>query len=290
VPKKTEWVAFPYPNGGFAYAGAELKKHWNRLHLGDKEPYPSAQYLAKLCRADAAVATSIPDFDGDYAVLSERALEAWRCYHRGDFQQAAQLGASLGVVGYSVANKATAIYANYLEQAPATKLKLFQEVAARAEKATAALPEHVNSHYLYAYALGRHSQAMSVLEALAQGVGSKIKTALDHTLRLEPEHTEAHTAMGTYHAEILNKVGAMLGGLTYGASKEEAVRHYRRALELHPHSAIARIEFANGLMLMYGKSKLEEATKLYIEASKLEPCDAMERLDIELAKSRLEEE
>ena len=81
----------------------------------------------------------------------------------------------------------------------------------------------------------------------------------------------------------------MLGGLTYGASKEEAVRHYRRALELHPHSAIARIEFANGLLLMYGKARLEEATELTVEAAEQEPSDAMERLDIELAKSRLEE-
>ena len=290
MTKKTEWAAFPYSDGGFDYAGGALKKHWSRLHLGDKEPYPGAQYLAKLCKADGALVDSIPHFDGDYAALSERALEAWRHYHRGNFQQAAQLRSSLGLVGYAVANKATAIYANYLEQARATKLKLFQEVAARAEEARAALPEHVNSHYLYAYALGRYSQALSVLEALAQGIGGKIKDALDRTLRLEPEHAEAHTAMGTYHAEIVDKVGAMLGALTYGASKDEAVRHYRKALELHPDSAIARIEFANGLMMMYGKSRLDEATKLYVEASKLEPSDAMERLDIELAKSRLEDD
>ena len=289
MPKKTEWVAFPYPANGFAYTAATLKKHWSRLHVGDKEPYPSAQHLAKLCKADDAVAASIPEFDGDYAALSERALEAWQHYHRGDFQQAARLGLSLGLVGHSVANKATAIYATYLERDRATKLRLFEEVAARGEEAIAVLPELANSHYLYAYALGRHSQAMSVLEALAQGIGGKIKAALDRTLRLEPEHAEAHTAMGTYHAEILNKVGAMLGGLTYGASKDEAVRHYRRALELHPHSAIARIEFANGLLLMYGKARLEEATELTVEAAKQEPCDAMERLDIELAKSRLEE-
>jgi tetratricopeptide (TPR) repeat protein len=289
MSKKTGWAPFPYRDHGFEYAGPALKKNWARLHLGDQEPYPSAQSLAKLCKGNSALAESIPDFDGDYAALSEKLLEAWRRYHLGEFQQAVQLGLDLGVPGYAVANKATAIYANYLEPARAVKLKLFEEVSARAQSAIAVLPEHANSHYLYAYALGRRSQAISVLEALTQGIGGKVKDALDRTLELEPGHAEAHTAVATCHAEIVDKVGSVLGALTYGTSKDAAVRHYRKALELHPRSAIARIEFANGLMMMYGKDRLDEATNLYIEASNLEPCDAMERLDVELAKSRLEE-
>jgi hypothetical protein len=82
----------------------------------------------------------------------------------------------------------------------------------------------------------------------------------------------------------------MLGGLTYGASKEQAIEHYERGLALNPESAIARIEFANGLLLIDGKSRLDQATQLYVEASRLAPADAMEDLDIALAKSRLEED
>jgi tetratricopeptide (TPR) repeat protein len=160
----------------------------------------------------------------------------------------------------------------------------------RAERARKLMPRHANSHYLYAYALGRHSQNSSVLEALAHGLAGKIKDALDRTLELEPEHAEAHMAVATYHAEIIDKVGSMLGGLTYGASKDLAMQHYEKALELLPHSAIARIECANGLLMLFGNGRLERATELYIEASKLEPWDAMERLDVELAKSRLEED
>ncbi|HUJ86797.1 MAG TPA: hypothetical protein VLX30_08110 [Burkholderiales bacterium] len=261
MARKSAWTAFAYPDKGYDYPAAELKKHWARLHLGDREPFPREPKLA----------------------------EAWRCYHRGDFEQAVQLGLELGPPGYAVANKAAAIYANYLEPAKAKKLKLLDEVAARAEQAMAALPEHANSHYLYAYALGRRSQGASVLEALAQGIGAKIRDALARTLELEPKHAEAHTAVGTYHAEIIDKVGAMLGALTYGASKDEALKHYRKALELHPHSAIARVEFAGGLLMMYGKARVDEATRLMVEASEIEPCDAMERLDVELARSKLEE-
>jgi tetratricopeptide (TPR) repeat protein len=290
MKKKTGWAAFPYPSERFRYTPAALKKRWSRLHLGDKEPYPSAQLLAKLCEGERRVVDSIPGFDSDFDALSKRTLEAWRCYHAGEFEQAAQIGLTLGCIGQAVANKATAIYANYLEQNAATKLELLQESIERAEHARSLMPRHANSHYLYAYALGRHSQHTSVVEALAKGFAGRIKGALDRTLELEPEHAEAHTAVATYHAEIIDKVGSMLGGLTYGASKEQALEHYKRALELHPDSAIARIEYANGLLMLFGKSRLERATELYIEASRLEPCDAMERLDIELAKSRLEED
>ncbi len=287
--KKAAWAAFPYPSRRFQYAQSALKKHWDRLHLGDKEPYPSAQCLAKVCKENRLAADSIPDFDGDFGPVSDQVLEAWCCYHEGEFRNAVEQGLSLGPIGYAVANKAAAIHATYLEKAPAPKQRRFQEVVARAEQAMALLPRHPNSHYLYAYALGRYSQEISVVQALAQGFGGKIKAALERTLELEPGHADAHTALGTYHAEILDKVGAMLGALTYGASKDEAVRHYQTGLKLNPHSAIARIEFADGLMMMYGKSRLDEATRLYIEASKLEACDAMEQLDIERCRSRLEE-
>ena len=290
MKRNTRWAAFPYPNESFHYSPAALKKKWNRLHLGDKEPYPSRQFLENLYRTEPGVADSIPDFDSDFETLSERTLEAWRCYHAGAFEQAAQIGLSLGWFGQAVANKATAIYATYLEKDAPTRLRLFQESMERAERARELMPRHANSHYLYAYALGRHSQNSSVLEALAQGLAGKIKDALDRTLELEPEHAEAHMAVATYHAEIIDKVGSMLGGLTYGASKDLAMQHYEKALELLPHSAIARIECANGLLMLFGNGRLERATELYIEASKLEPWDAMERLDVELAKSRLEED
>jgi hypothetical protein len=235
--KKTAWRAFPYPDEAFDYTGAALKKHWDRLHRGDQEPYPGAQYLTRLGKGNRALVDSIPRFDGDYAALSERVLETWRLYHRGEFAAAAESGLSLGVPGYAAANKATAMYAHYLEQSKPAKLKLFQEIATRADEARGILPDDVNSHYLYANALGRYSQGISVVEALSQGLGGKVKAALERTLALQPEHAEAHAAMGTYHAEVVSKVGGMLAGLTYGASKDQALEPERAAASAVGHRA-----------------------------------------------------
>ena len=86
---------------------------------------------------------------------------------------------------------------------------------------------------------------------------------------------------------MINKVGGLVAGVTYGAKKESALEHYEKALKLNPDSAIARIEYANGLILLFGKDKIAEATKIYEQAVKCKPADAMERLDVELAKSEL---
>jgi hypothetical protein len=61
-----------------------------------------------------------------------------------------------------------------------------------------------------------------------------------------------------------------------------------QALKLNPDSAIARVEYANGLIMLFGKGRLGDAAKLYEEAAACKPADAMERLDVELARSELE--
>ncbi len=76
--------------------------------------------------------------------------------------------------------------------------------------------------------------------------------------------------------------------MTYGAKKDSAVEHYEKAIKLFPESPIMHIEYGNGLLMLYGKGKIAEATRLYEKAAALKPLDAMERLDVEHAKSELE--
>lgn len=264
------WRAFPYADAAYEYAGAKLKARWAHLHQGDAEPFPD--------KKSAGGQPAAADLQ-----------QAWRLYHQGKFHEAARLGADLGDAGHSVANKATAIYAHYLEPDAARRLQLLKQVAERARLAGEALPEHANAFYLRAYALGRYSQGYSVLKALAEGIGGTVKQCLDEALRLQPKHADAHIALGTWHAEIIDKVGRLVGSLTYGANADAAVAHYRKALALNPHSAIARVEYADGLLKLHGKDKRRDAERLYQEAAAVEPADAMERLDQELARTRLEE-
>src|SRR5215472_6533629 len=255
-----KWVKFPHADKAYVYDGASLKQHWARLHRGDCEPFPK----------------------------EAGAVEAWRLYHAGNFEHAVEAAAKAGGTAINAAIKAQSIYANYLEKQQKAKLELFEEAADWAMERRDAAPKDANAHYLYAYALGRYSQGISVAKALAQGFGGKIRDALTTALKLSPSHADANIAYGAYQAEVIAKVGRLVAGVTYGAKKDSALEHYQKAIKLNPESPIARIEYANGLILLGGKGKLDEATKLYEQAAKCKPMDAMERLDVELARSELE--
>jgi hypothetical protein len=255
-----KWTAFPYDNAAYVYDAATLKKKWSRLHAGDAEPLPK----------------------------DDKVLAAWALFHAGEFHKATEAGLKAGGAGITAANKAQAIYANYLEKSEKTRLALFLEVAERAEAQAAEDPKNANAWYLMAYALGRYSQGISVAKALAQGLGAKVKSALETAIKLQPRHADANIALGAFHAEVIDKVGSLLGR-TQGASKDAGLAAYKAALKLTPASAIAMVEYANGLVMLEGEKKMKEPEKLYAEAAACEPLDAMERLDVEMAKAELED-
>ena len=263
-----KWTTFPQ-TGEYAYDVARVKKNWARLHSGDSESLPK----------DDAV------------------LQAWALYHSGDFQAATVAGLKAGAAGLSVANKATCIYATYLEKKEKTRLDLFLEVAKRADAQLAENRQSDNvhasaqssAHYWHAYAMGRYSQGISVAKALAQGLGGKIKSSLETTIKLQPKHADAHIALGAFHAEVIDKVGTLIGGMTYGAKKDIGLKLFQDALKLNPGSPIAMVEYANALVMLEGDKKLAEATRLYQQAAEFKPLDAMEFLVVEMARSDLQD-
>jgi hypothetical protein len=280
-----KWNPFPHPTKAYEQAGPALAKHWARLHGGDQEPFPDASRVEVLLGSDKALKKKL---GGDSAAIAERLQDAWRAFHRGDYQAATTIGIELGVVGATVANKASGIYATYLCNDEKHKMELFQAAAQRAEEAAKVLPNDANAHYFRAFAFGRYSQGISIAKALSQGLGGKIRESLDAALKLAPTHAEAHSALGLYHAEIINKIGAMIGGLTYGAKADTGLKHLQKAIELTPYAPVAQLELGNGLLLLYGNKREDQAAAAFEAASKLKPLDAMEKLDLEKAKSEIE--
>jgi tetratricopeptide (TPR) repeat protein len=281
---KPAWAAFPHDAKTFHYGGDALKKAWPKLHAGDCEPYPDDKRAAALIKAAGKAALK----GLDATALAGALQEAWRAFHRGDFKAAFETGEALGPVGASVATKAIGIHATYLVDGDAEKLKRFEQAAKLAEAAIKTLPDEANSHYRHAFALGRYSQGLSIAKALKQGIAGKVRESLDTALELAPKHAEAHTALALYHAEIIGKIGSMIGGLTYGAKAAEADSHIKTALKLTPDSPIAHIEHGNILMLLHGDKQEDAAAAAYEKAAKLKPADAMEALDAAYAREQIE--
>lgn len=278
--KRSAWTPFPYPDPAFDYAGPALKKAWPDLHAGDQEPFPDR------ARAASLVAACAPDEDPE--TLANALQQAWRDFHAGRFQAAFETGVALGAAGVSVAVKAIGIHATHLVADSRQRLERYRQAVELAATALDALPDEANSHYRYAYALGRYSQEAGVVEALKGGLAGKIRRALERALELAPKHAEAHTALALYHAEVIAKMGSLIGGMTYGAKAAEAEKHIAAALGLTPKAPIVHLEHANLLLLLEGEKGEDAAAAAYERAAKCRPRDAMEALDAAWAAEQIE--
>ncbi len=253
------WTAFSH-SGDYRFDASRVKKQWGQLHAGDLEPMPD----------------------------DERVLEAWALFHGGEFEKAAEVGLQAGHAGASVANKATCVYAHYLEPREKNRQRLFLQVAERAAALATMEPGNANAFYWQAYALGRYSQGISVAKALTQGLGVRIRHALETTIARCPHHADAHLTLAAFHAEVIDKVGSMVGGMTYGANKATGLALYQKAMALNPDSVVTLTEYANGLVMLEGIDALPEANRLLDRAASIEPQDAMERLYVASARVALD--
>jgi len=233
---------------------------WSPFISPDGVPFDAARLRTHWQRLHRCDAEPMP---ADGAVM-----QAWVLFHNGDFQQATE---------------ATSVYARFLEKREKIKLDMFLEVAARAQAQQALVPNNPNAFFWQAYALNQYSQAISVAKGMAEGVGNKVKEALNHTIVLCPRHADAHLALASFHAEVIDKVGALIAGITYGAKKETGLALFKQALQLDPGSPMSLIDYANGLVMLEGDKKIKEATQLYQQTVASQPQDALERIGVALA-------
>lgn len=254
------WIAFPYPEPSYVHDAASLRQHWQRLHAGDAEPFPAKAAL----------------------------VDAWIAFHAGDFYRAMKLGLAQGVCGYAVAHKATCVYASEIETDEERKLALFDVVAERCERHQREEPGNPAAWYWQAFAMGRTAQTISIVKALAKGLAPKVRHGLKHAIALAPTHADAWIGLGVYQSEIVAATGPLIASMSYGARKEDCHAAFRRAIELHPASAIAYLEYANAQLRCDGKKHLDDARALYRQAAALQPMDAKERLEVERARQQLE--
>lgn len=259
VMTDTAWVAVPDAVLG-RLDPSDVARHWARLHTADGVPLPASAPL----------------------------LEAWTLYHNGHFAQAREMALSLGPDGWGLALKAACIHAVYVEPRDSARLALLWTMAEQAGQQQAQERQRPELWYWQAYALARYSQGISVAKALARGIGTRVRTALEQTMRLVPDHVDGHLALGSFHAEIIDKVGELIGGMTYGARRQTGLDHYQRASALFPESPVVLYEHASGLLRLGGDGARERALRLVKAAEQRMPADAMERLYVARAQADLD--
>lgn len=282
----TSWKPFPYGDRAYRYRGDALRNAWPRLHRGDREPYPSAQAIEVRMHCTPQLAKE----GADAGKIAIGLQEAWRAFHAGDFAAAVHGGIAQGPIGCVVAARATLVHAVYLEDNERRRLRILDDVVRHCDELIAVASDWPNAWYVHALALGRYSQQISIVKALASGLGNKVRANLEQVLSLDPGHVDAHIALGVFESEVVAHLGGVAAALTFRARRESAIEHLEAARRLAPDSAVAHLEYARALMRMFGQERSKEAFELYELAAGCQPADARERMDVELARQHLEAE
>jgi hypothetical protein len=125
---------------------------------------------------------------------------AWQLFHAGSYREAVVEGLKVGGAGLTCANKAQALYANYLARDERDRLALWLQVAVRAREQRESDPAAFNAWFFEAYALGRYAQQSGVAQALR--LAPRIRRGFEETLRLAPARLDARTARPCRHQRL----------------------------------------------------------------------------------------
>ncbi|MER3546325.1 MAG: hypothetical protein C4338_01505 [Rhodanobacteraceae bacterium] len=277
------WQNFPHPDAAFDFADERLRDAWPQLHAGDHEAFPDQSTIAEALAAEARLGEHL--LGTDAAAISQNLQNAWRAYHRGDFREAWNLGTQTGPLGASVAIAAAGVHARFLIGDEKQRIACYETLVQRASDAIDLLPLNPNSHFRYAWSLGLLSREVSMMQVLTEGLGSKLRAALEAALELDADHAEAHTALGLYHAQVIEKIGAPLAKLTWRVDPEAVEAHLRTATRLTPHAPGAWIGLALGLSLLDARTHADECAQAFRVAAAMRPLDAQQELEIAYAQS-----
>jgi tetratricopeptide (TPR) repeat protein len=166
-------------------------------------------------------------------------------FAKGDYLAAAKAGAAEGTAT-SLALAARAILADAtLRDAPC--LECLQNAEALARRAIAADPNNMEAHIHLAVALGYQARIIGPIRARFQGFAEQAKQEIETALRLAPNSHWALSAAGGFNIEVVRSGGRLLGSLLYGASFEDGVAYFHKAVAADPENPLIKLQYALSL-------------------------------------------
>ena len=152
---------------------------------------------------------------------------------------------------------------------------LFERAADAAQRATRLAPDDAAAHFEVARALGRLAQYRGVLQSL--NLASRVSSALDRTLELDPEHAGAWHARGLFHHDVPWIAGGR-GGLVLPS--------FERAIAIEPGEITHRLAFARVLVDRGDEARALEQLRVAVT---LRATSYLDRQDLEAARALLAE-
>ena len=188
-----------------------------------------------------AAALGVLSLSGE-ATAGQSIDSARAAYEDGRFVEAADIAESIGTPeAYVLAARSLSVHA-YYEASDEDWEAVVHRAMRMGEEAVRADSSSAEAYFSLVTAVGRYAQGKSAWTALREGLGGRIKDLLETVLEIDPDHIEAITALGCWHADVAAE--GRIARMVYGASREEAVALFDRALALAPDD--------KDLLLQYG--------------------------------------
>lgn len=172
--------------------------------------------------------------------------EIFALYARGEYEQAAKAGeAAHTAPGYAIAARAV-LADDVLRDAPCMECLKRAERLARA--AVAADPHYALGQVWLAVALGYQARLTGMVKARLADTPKQSREALDQAVADDPQNPFAVSALGGWHIEVVRGGGSFLARHLYGATEDQALALFDRAVKLDPGNVAVHYQIALSLL------------------------------------------
>lgn len=290
------WKPFPQDQSAYDYSGDKLRSAWPQLTrgFGANYPFPDADWVVKMATQNpkalemtVRAGTGFTGKPEEAELYAAKLQDVWRLMFRGDFAQAKADGLKLGVGGQVPAMFAQVIYALFLAPDQASKQHLLEEVISYTDQAGELVNADPMAMFGRVYAKARLGEELPIAVVLKRGYTSEIPEELDALLKKSPNQPYALALYGGYQAGVIRKVGAFVGGMTYGVDADKMEQFFARSFKQANNLPIGHYEYANALSYVYGDDEHDKALAQLKLAASHKPINAMEALEVAHAKKLL---
>lgn len=288
-----QWLAYPTTLPSFDYSGDKLKEFWPMLTQGTQQEWPDEYFIvgmeqrypdlhihmlerAKQENAHPALKALAA---GNATPLTEAIQEVWRLHYQGQYQQSYELGMQLGAMGAVPAIYSKLIYATFMIQDSKEKLATFREVAQQSEALLPMTPGYDFAEFGLLYARVRILERLNTPAALATGFLGSTQTRLRKFTERNPQNGLYPTTLGGIQAGVVERVGSMIGRVTYGATATRTIERFEQALALESELPVIYNEYIVALSRINPKKYQNRIQDLSTKCVTLIPYSAEEALN-----------
>lgn len=216
---------------------------------------------------------------GDTTPLAQAVQQVWRLHYAGKFKESYAEGMKLGVAGAVPAIYSKLMYGTFMVQDPQEKLAIFRDAADESQALLPMTPGYDFAEFGLLYARVRILERLNTTAALATGfLGSTQKSLKEFTVR-NPQVSLYPTTLGGIQAGVVERVGSMIGRITYNATEGKTIEHFEEALKIEDNLPVIYNEYIVALNRINPKKHHDRIQKLSAQCHQLQPFSAEEALN-----------